>query len=42
MIRKTTITVHYTTETMSKITVTQMNYEGAGFHNSYKTINLKV
>ena len=32
IIKKTTIRVHYTMETMSKLTVTSMNFPKTGFH----------
>ena len=32
IIIKTTPGVHYTTETISKLTVTLMNFQSAGFH----------
>ena len=32
IIKNTTIRAHYATETISKLTVTSMNYEKTGFH----------
>ena len=39
---KNTIRVHHTTETVSKLTVTSMNCQKAGFRQPYNTIYLTV